>query len=95
MVNLIVVWVWVCISPFIAARYHSLVIDRATFPEDELEITALTEDGMIMGVQHKRYPHIQVCRGARPHAFIAGPEVYQKCIIDIVVLPMFLSQLHV
>jgi anthranilate/para-aminobenzoate synthase component II len=47
-------------SPFTAARYHSLVIDKATFPEENLEITAWTDDGMIMGVQHRRYPHIQV-----------------------------------
>ena len=46
-------------SPFTAARYHSLVIDLDTFPEDQLEMTAWTEDGMCMAVQHKRYPHIQ------------------------------------
>jgi len=46
-------------SPFGAARYHSLVIDEETFPSEELEITARTEDGTIMGVQHRRYPHIQ------------------------------------
>ena len=46
-------------SPFLAARYHSLVIKRETIPED-LEITAWTEDGNIMGVRHKKYPHIQV-----------------------------------
>ena len=46
-------------SPFDACRYHSLVIKRETIPED-LEITAWTEDGNIMGVRHKKYPHIQV-----------------------------------
>ncbi|MEB3272946.1 MAG: anthranilate synthase component II [Prochlorothrix sp.] len=45
-------------NPFIATRYHSLVIDRATCPP-ELEITAWVEDGMIMGVRHRNYPHIQ------------------------------------
>ena len=40
---------------FAATRYHSLVIERATLP-DELEITAETDDGIIMGVAHKRYP---------------------------------------
>ncbi len=39
-------------NPFIATRYHSLVIERATMP-DCLEITAWTEDGEIMGVRHK------------------------------------------
>mgnify|MGYP001806897490 CR=1 FL=1 len=45
-------------SPFEACRYHSLVIKRDTIPED-LEVTAWTEDGTIMGVRHKKYPHIQ------------------------------------
>ncbi len=43
-------------SPFKAVRYHSLVIDRNTLPED-IEITAWTEDdNEIMGIKHKRYP---------------------------------------
>ncbi|HZG37608.1 MAG TPA: aminodeoxychorismate/anthranilate synthase component II, partial [Nodosilinea sp.] len=45
-------------NPFLATRYHSLVIDRATCPE-VLEITAWVEDGTIMGVQHREYPHLQ------------------------------------
>lgn len=39
-------------NPFIATRYHSLVIERSTLP-DCLEITAWTEDGEIMGIRHK------------------------------------------
>jgi len=47
-------------NPLEACRYHSLVIARdETFPEDELEITAWTEDQTIMGVRHKKYPKIQ------------------------------------
>ncbi|TAF10964.1 MAG: aminodeoxychorismate/anthranilate synthase component II [Nostocales cyanobacterium] len=45
-------------NPITATRYHSLVIDRDTCPE-VLEITAWVEDGTIMGVQHRNYPHIQ------------------------------------
>ena len=41
-------------SRFEATRYHSLVIDKKTL-SNELEITAQTEDGVIMGVKHKRY----------------------------------------
>ncbi len=39
---------------FEATRYHSLIIDKKTL-SDNLEITAETEDGLIMGVQHKLY----------------------------------------
>jgi len=42
-------------NPFSATRYHSLVIERSSFP-DCLEITAETEEGEIMGVKHKEYP---------------------------------------
>ena len=39
---------------FEATRYHSLIIDKKTL-SDNLEITAQTEDGLIMGVQHKEF----------------------------------------
>jgi para-aminobenzoate synthetase component II len=42
-------------NPFLATRYHSLVIERSSLP-DCLEITAETEEGEIMGVKHKEYP---------------------------------------
>ncbi len=45
-------------NPFTATRYHSLVIDRQNCP-DVLEVTAWTEDDIIMGVRHKQYPHVQ------------------------------------
>jgi len=45
-------------NPFNATRYHSLVIERATCPA-VLEITAWTEDDIIMGVRHRDYPHVQ------------------------------------
>ncbi len=45
-------------NPFTATRYHSLMIKRESLP-DVLEITAWVEDGTVMGVQHKDYPHIQ------------------------------------
>jgi anthranilate synthase/aminodeoxychorismate synthase-like glutamine amidotransferase len=42
-------------NPFIATRYHSLVIKRDTMP-DCLEITAESDEGEIMGVRHKQLP---------------------------------------
>lgn len=45
-------------NPFTATRYHSLVIDKHNCP-DVLEITAWVEDGTIMGVRHRNYPHLE------------------------------------
>lgn len=45
-------------DPLTATRYHSLIIDRETCP-DVLEITAWVDNGTIMGVRHRDYPHIQ------------------------------------
>ncbi len=45
-------------NPLTATRYHSLVIERESCP-DLLEVTAWVEDGTIMGVRHRQYPHIQ------------------------------------
>jgi anthranilate synthase component 2 len=42
-------------NPFLATRYHSLIVDRATLP-DCLEITAALDDGTIMGLQHRELP---------------------------------------
>jgi anthranilate synthase/aminodeoxychorismate synthase-like glutamine amidotransferase len=42
-------------SPFTATRYHSLVVDRESVP-DVLEITAESEDGLVMGLRHKEHP---------------------------------------
>ncbi|PPS45693.1 aminodeoxychorismate/anthranilate synthase component II [Chroococcidiopsis sp. TS-821] len=45
-------------NPLTATRYHSLAIDPQTCP-DVLEITAWVDDGTIMGVRHRNYPHIE------------------------------------
>lgn len=42
-------------NPFEATRYHSLVVDRASLPP-ELEVTAETADGTIMGLRHRDFP---------------------------------------
>ena len=42
-------------NPFKAIRYHSLAVYRENLPE-ELEITAWTDSGLIMGVKHKKFP---------------------------------------
>ena len=41
-------------QPFVATRYHSLIVKKETLP-DCLEVTAWTDEGEIMGLQHKEY----------------------------------------
>jgi anthranilate synthase/aminodeoxychorismate synthase-like glutamine amidotransferase len=41
-------------DPFEATRYHSLVVERSSIP-DVLEITAQTEDGLVMGLRHREF----------------------------------------
>lgn len=54
-------------SPFSAARYHRFVIDNEKFPSDALEITAWTDDGLVMAARHKVYTHLQVSFFFAPH----------------------------
>jgi len=45
--------------PFEAGRYHSLVVTRDSLPHD-LELTAWTEDGVVMATQHRELPRFGV-----------------------------------
>jgi anthranilate synthase/aminodeoxychorismate synthase-like glutamine amidotransferase len=42
-------------NPFEATRYHSLVVDPASVPAD-LEVSAVTDDGVVMGLRHREHP---------------------------------------
>jgi len=42
-------------NPFQGIRYHSLVVVQETIPE-EIEVTAQTQNGTIMGIRHRKYP---------------------------------------
>jgi anthranilate synthase/aminodeoxychorismate synthase-like glutamine amidotransferase len=46
-------------SPFQAARYHSLVVERSSLPAD-LRITAESDDGTIMAMEHRTHPVVGV-----------------------------------
>ena len=72
-------------NPLIATRYHSLIVDKNTIPS-VLEVTAETKDGIIMGLRHKEYPHVQ---GVQFH-----PEsILTKCGLKL--LGNFLQDLKV
>ena len=64
-------------SPFRATRYHSLVVERDSLPE-ALEITAETEDGIIMGLSHRQLPihgvqfHPESIASEHGHALLAN-----------------------
>jgi anthranilate synthase/aminodeoxychorismate synthase-like glutamine amidotransferase len=42
-------------NPFVAGRYHSLAVERDSVPP-ELEVSATSEDGEVMGLRHRRFP---------------------------------------
>ena len=67
-------------SKFEATRYHSLIIDKKTL-SNELEITAQTNDGIIMGIKHKKY---------NVHGVQFHPESI-KTIIGIKILKNFIN----
>jgi anthranilate synthase component 2 len=70
-------------NPFQATRYHSLVIDPATCP-DVLEVTAWVEDGTIMGVQHRDYPHLQGVQ-FHPESILtqAGKQILKNFLVAL------------
>ena len=83
-------------SPFAAARYHSLVIEKDSCP-GELEVTAWTEDGTIMAVRHRKYPHIQAralpvegaCMGCGACKMLCLVTYHSRCL-----RPQMQSDLH-
>jgi anthranilate synthase component 2 len=68
--------------PFEAMRYHSLVGDPAALP-DCLEVTARTEDGVIMGVQHREYP----VHGVQFHPESIGTPAGKQLLENFIRLP--------
>lgn len=62
-------------TPFEATRYHSLIVERDSLPDD-LEITGALEDGTIMGLAHKELPihgvqfHPESIRSEHGHAML-------------------------
>ncbi len=68
--------------PFEAMRYHSLVGDPGSLP-DCLVVTARTEDGVIMGVRHRRYP----IHGVQFHPESVGTPDGKRLLRNFLFLP--------
>ena len=64
-------------SPFVATRYHSLIVKNGSLPSC-LEVTAQTEDGLIMGLRHQKHPifgvqfHPESIASENGHALLAN-----------------------
>jgi anthranilate synthase component II len=67
-------------SPFDAGRYHSLVVDRDDLPS-ELELTAWTEDGLVMAAQHRELPRFGV--QFHPESILTpeGPRIVENFLL--------------
>ena len=68
-------------NQFVATRYHSLIVDRATLPK-ELIITATTEENIIMGLMHNKYQ----IHGVQFHPESINTKVGMKIIENFVKL---------
>ena len=66
-------------SKFIATRYHSLIVDRASL-SNELIVTATTDDNIIMGLMHKKYQ----IHGVQFHPESINTKVGMKIIKNFV-----------
>ena len=69
-------------TPFEATRYHSLIIEKESVP-DELEITAETKDGLIMGIRHKKFPVSGVQFHPESILTIEGKKIIKNWLDDI------------
>jgi para-aminobenzoate synthetase component II len=74
-------------SPFIATRYHSLIVEKETLP-DSLEITAWTEEGEIMAIRHRSLPIEGVQFHPEAIMTTAGKQLL-KNFIDRYAVPAF------
>ncbi len=67
-------------NPFDATRYHSLIVQREGLPE-ELEVTAQSPDGLIMGMQHRTHPIYGVQFHPESILTVAGPALLRNFLM--------------
>ena len=71
---------------FVATRYHSLVVDRETLP-DVLEVSAETDDGVIMGLRHREHPVEGVQFHPESILTIEGPRLVRNWVRAALAVP--------
>lgn len=67
-------------NPFIATRYHSLVLAPGTIDPKQLQITSETKDGVIMGVRHTLFPIEGIQFHPESVLTVEGPKIIQNWI---------------
>jgi anthranilate synthase component 2 len=67
---------------FVATRYHSLVIDPDTLPDDLL-VTATAEDGSIMGLRHRTFPSEGIQFHPESILTSCGPAIIENWLRDL------------
>ena len=67
-------------NPFEATRYHSLIVERNGLP-NELEVTAQSPDGLIMGMQHRTHPIYGVQFHPESILTAAGPALLRNFLV--------------
>ena len=70
---------------FVATRYHSLVVDRASLPDD-LEVTAETDDGVVMGLRHREHPVEGVQFHPESILTTEGPRIVRNWVLRALAL---------
>ena len=68
-------------NPLRVTRYHSLVVAKGEMPE-ELMVTAVSEDGAVMGIQHKKYPIYGVQFHPEAHLTEEGHKLLNNFILE-------------
>lgn len=68
-------------NPLRVTRYHSLVVAKEEMPE-ELMVTAVSEDGAVMGIQHKEYPIYGVQFHPEAHLTEEGHKLLNNFILE-------------